>query len=393
MTKTKSQKMRAKGAKKNVKGKKSWEFNLIKTGNNQLAFESGNSMGNVGRNARMPQDVSAVRNAPKSRSSGGDKSIEMDEFIALVNGSLTFEATAYAIQPGLSRSFPFGAKIASLYERYRVEAIEYYFKPLVSGYAVGGQAGKVLLSCDYDALTALPASTQEVEAMDPHADGMPYQSISLFLDPRRCTPPTGKFTRTGMVAGGDVKTYDSGVLYACAAGNQETVPVGELRVRYKFSLMNPRLVNVTRPPPCNCSSVYTWNNAPFSITSGGTLAKMQGASFRSNPGIALGITGTGGDFFPPVGTYIITIGGSLAAAGGASAVNGLGIQIQVNGTQIAAFSESLATGLVLFPSFATQTAYTIEEGDVVTFMMSVTTPVAGAAITSYGLSQITFHMI
>ena len=312
MTKTKSQKARAKAAKTKSEAprprrEKKWEFNLVKTGNNSLSYGSGNRL----RAREVPQDI-AVVSRPRSSPGIMEVPLVQDEFVALIDGSASFSSQAFPIQPGLPAAFPFGSKIASLYERYVVRDLAFYFKPTVSGFAVGGQAGKVLLSVDYDALSAPPATIQEVESMDPHIDGMPYQSVELRLDPRRCTPPGGKFTRSAMVPGGDLKTYDAGTLFVSVAGNLTAANIGELRVRYTLSLMNPRLT-ATKLAPCNCIAVFVAPvDTPF--PSGGTPAVggfLPLAGYPNQLGITFDLVAK--QFTVPAGTYRITIDSALYA--------------------------------------------------------------------------------
>jgi len=323
MTKTKSQKARAKAAKTAGSGGqgrrshwtadppparrgKKWEFNLVKTGNNSLSYGSGNSV----RARNMPEDI-AVVSRPRSSPGIMEVPLVQDEFVALIDGSSSFTSRAFPIQPGMGATFPFGSKVASLYERYQVRDLAFYFKPTVSGFAVGGQAGKVLLSVDYDALSAAPSSIQEVESMDPHIDGMPYQSIELRLDPQRCTPKGGKFTRQTMVPGGDLKTYDAGTLFVSVAGNLTAANIGELRVRYTLSLMNPRLTAV-KIAPCNCISVFRApGDTPFPAALSNMLGFVQAPENYNPLGILVNVVG--GGFTIPAGTYRVSLNTSFYA--------------------------------------------------------------------------------
>lgn len=313
MTKTKSQKARAKAAKTQTRSEptarrgKKWEFNLVKTGNNSLSYGSGNSV----RGRNVPQDIEVV-SRPRQNPGIMEVPLVQDEFVALIDGSASFASTAFPIQPAMAATFPFGSKIASLYERYQVKDLAFYFKPVVSGYAVGGQAGKVLLSVDYDALSGPPATVQEVETMDPHVDGMPYQSIELRLDPQRCTPKGGKFTRQGMVPGGDLKTYDAGTLFVSVTGNLTASNIGELRVRYTLSLMNPRLTAV-KVAPCNCISVF---RAPagsgFQPALGVNIGGFALAPENYNP-LGINYDVAGGTFTLMAGTYRVNLSSTIYA--------------------------------------------------------------------------------
>lgn len=312
MTKTKSQKLRqaaakasggAQGAPRGARqGKKlkRWEFNLIKTGNVSANYMSGNSARSMISNkpTRKVREIVDQPGLGKLTQVNSGQIIEQDEFIGLVNGSETIESTSYSIQPGLAAVFPWGSKVANLYERYSILDVCFYYKPTVSPFAVGGQQGKMVLSIDYDAAEGPPTTIQEAETMDPHADGLPYENISLCVDPSRATPAGGKFIRPGPVAGTDIKTYDAGNLYVTAAGTATSAQVGELRVRYRISFSNPRLSAPT-VAPCRCLTSYDLNDA--AVVSGATLVNWVVAN---NP---LGIALAAGIFTLPPGHYVMSL--------------------------------------------------------------------------------------
>jgi len=171
--------------------------------------------------------------------------IEEDEYIAEVNGSVGFATTAYAINPGQQGTFPWAYKIAGLYEKYKFEMLEFYYKREVSEFATNGQAGKVMLSADYDASDSAPATKQQVEDTVPHIDGMPCTpQINLRLDCSQMANQDSKYVRPGaQPANTDIKTYDAGNFYISTYGCTNTSVVGELRVRYRCRLMVPVLEN------------------------------------------------------------------------------------------------------------------------------------------------------
>jgi len=150
--------------------------------------------------------------------------VEMDEVIRIIAGTLDFDTSQQRVQIADPTMFPWAAQIAKLYERYKFKFCEFYYKPIVSGFAPAGQSGKVILSFDYDSVTPLLTDYRTAETMDPHSDGLPCEIISMKLEPERLTPSVGKFVRVGVVpVGTDPKTYDAGVLnvhsgYECTWG-------------------------------------------------------------------------------------------------------------------------------------------------------------------------------
>jgi hypothetical protein len=171
--------------------------------------------------------------------------IEEDEYIQDVNGSVAFSGTAFPVNPGLFSCLPWGSKIASLYEEYEFESLEFYYKRVVSEYASNGQAGKVMLSFDYDSLDLLPTSKQQVEDTVPHVDGMPCEPVlRLKIDCQLLRKNPCKFVRIGQPSGQfDLKTYDAGQLLVSTQGNFSNAVIGELHVRYRLALKKPVLTN------------------------------------------------------------------------------------------------------------------------------------------------------
>jgi hypothetical protein len=237
--------------------------------------------------------------------------IEEDEYIAEVSGSVAFATTAYSINPGQSGTFPWASKVAGLYEKYRFTSLEFYYRREVSEFATNGSAGKVMLSCDYDASDAAPTTKQQVEDTVPHADGMPCtERIILRVDCRQMARQDSFYVRPGaQPANTDIKTYDSGVLYVSTYGCTNTTVVGELRVKYRCELSVPVLLTVP-------STAITGSTQYFSqsgIASGATTvaAAMFGgvtASSILGVGVVDGTIGFGkGQFTFPAGRYLVEL--------------------------------------------------------------------------------------
>jgi len=225
------------------------------------------------RSANYAQAVGNLRNRPRrgaSKGSGGNRTgrrfpsgaatrgrrttrICEDEYVAEVAGSTGFATAQYPINPGQALTFPWLSKEALLWEKYHFEQLEFYYRPEVSAFATNGQAGKVMLSCDYDASDAPPATKQQVEDTHPHQDAMPYEDVYLRLEPNEMYQSSdAKYVRPGGLPGGsDIKTYDCGNLFVSTIGNTNTTTIGELRVRYCVVFDVPVLENTAGAPQNN----------------------------------------------------------------------------------------------------------------------------------------------
>jgi len=196
------------------------------------------------------------------------QTITEDEYIGEIPGSVAFSTTSYPINPGQSSTFPWGSKIAALYEKYCFNYLEFYYRREVSEFNANGAQGKVLLSCDYDASDNPPTSKQQVEDTEPHVDGMPCtDTIVLRLDPKQLWHQDSCYVRPGaQPANTDIKTYDCGNLYVSTQGCVNTSDIGELRVRYQCVLLVPVLENAISTPTIGQTTTISWSSLASAAT-------------------------------------------------------------------------------------------------------------------------------
>lgn len=226
-----------------------------------------------------------------------------DEYVADVNGSVAFATTAYAFNPGQSVTFPRFNKEAILFEKWTCISAEPYYKPQVSAFATNGQAGKVLLSFDYDPSDAPPATKQQVEDSDPHSDCMPYEYCTLVLDPRLLNGNrNGKFVRPGGLPGSaSIHDFDGGTLFVSTIGNTNATNIGELRIKSSWILEKPILEN-TIVAPTNFHVSRFESTAAEAMVSGVNLT-LKLATTTANGLIIAFVAGVG---TLPVGNYVVT---------------------------------------------------------------------------------------
>jgi len=278
---------------------------LIPASRNQQSKKSrkggGRASGNVrSSNARARKG----RNFPSGQASRGRRTTRIceDEYIAEVAGSTGFVTTQYPINPGQALTFPWLSKEALLWEKYRFEELEFYYRPEVSAFATNGQAGKVMLSCDYDASDPPPATKQQVEDTHPHEDAMPYESVILRLEPNEMYQSSdAKYVRPGGLPGSsDIKTYDCGNLFVSTIGNTNTSTVGELRVRYCVVFDVPVLENTAGAPQNNQVSWFQDGTEIGYTTATPALAPLATASANG-----LLAVNTAGSILLPAGNYLV----------------------------------------------------------------------------------------
>jgi hypothetical protein len=249
---------------------------------------------------------SAANRFPSGQTSYSNRSTRnvqvFDEYVAEVSGSVAFAVTSYPFNPGQVLTFPRFSREAVLFEKWKCVSAEVYYKPQVSAFATNGQAGKVMLSFDYDPSDVPPATKQQVEDSDPHADCMPYEVCRLRLDPRLLNGGRdGKYVRPGGLPGSaSIHDFDGGIINVSTVGNTNATNIGELRILSSWVLEKPILEAATSVPS-NFHVSYLRSTADESLTT--TVAfTLKLATTVSN---GLGVTNTAGVITLPAGNYVV----------------------------------------------------------------------------------------
>jgi len=250
-----------------------------------------------------------------------------DEFIAPVVGSVAFAVTSYAINPGNATTFPWLSQQAKQWEKYHFNYLQFYYKRVVSEFATNGTTGKVMMNVDFDANDPPPSTKQQIEDSDPRVDGMPCENISLPLRANQLhsLTPMLYVRSAGLPGNADIKTFDAGNFNLATQGNQNTSEIGELRVKYSVSFVNP-VLEATTVAPRNYN-VSSYRTASTSLTS--TLGAIVANGTEMANGI--GTVNAAGFITLPAGNYLITASTKFTFGGLATQVS---MNIQKNGVSL-----------------------------------------------------------
>jgi hypothetical protein len=208
--------------------------------------------------------------------------------------------------PGQSSTFPWLYTIAKNYEKYRFLELCFFYKPEVTEFTSNVNTGKVILSADYDASDAAPSTKQQMEDVDPHADGMPYQLIQLTLDPRQMFQMSdARYVRiAGLPGSSDIKTYDCANFFLAVQGQVANSTIGELHVRYTVELSVPVIEDVVQAP-INYSVTSFQDTAASLTTATPYQPLLNAASSTSVVKVnGIGVVNTAGSIVPPAGNYL-----------------------------------------------------------------------------------------
>lgn len=168
------------------------------------------------------------------------------EYIADVTSSTAFANKSFAVNPGLSSSFPWLASIAANFTQYRFLGLIYEYRTTSSTIASTNPAmGAVCLSSEYN-VYALPFTNKQ--EVDNNMWTTSSRPCDTFVHPIECAPLMNPlqvyFIRTGSVpTGQDARLYDLCNIQLITSGAQTAAvgTIGELWCTYEVELLKPQL--------------------------------------------------------------------------------------------------------------------------------------------------------
>jgi len=234
--------------------------------------------------------------------------IEKDEYVGDVLGSggaNLVGVTKFPFNPGQASLFPLGAAEAAKWTNWKCEYCEVYLLHEVSEFATDGSTGKVILAFDYNAANDTPTTKQQVEDMH-SASAMGCEDVGLRLMPNLLNKADPKYVRTGVKpAGTDIRLYDGGNLFVVSAGQAGTTKISELRVRYRFRMFLPTLLNPTGGLSDDSTVAQFQSVAGGEANTAGSGMNQQLLLAGAQVGSALFVN-TAGSIVPPAGDYQVT---------------------------------------------------------------------------------------
>jgi hypothetical protein len=265
-------------------------------------------------------------NPTKGSTNRSEQSIVEEEYIADVAGSATFVTTGYAINPGNATTFPWGNRVAQLYDEYNFVSLEFRYERIASEFNTSASTGEIILSIDYNATDPAPTTLQQVLATRTKNKGMPCDPvIPLRADCALMRTQPSKYVLTGaQPAGTDAKTFNAGILYVSVQGTG-TGTLGRLFVKYHCKLKEPVLepatvaggvIHFTGITPTSAN-----NFATMTLQPGGTPALLGITAAANVITFPAGVPGNYLVCFDVYASTSCTALGAFAPSAGASALN------------------------------------------------------------------------
>jgi hypothetical protein len=212
------------------------------------------------------------------------------EFLGDIESGTTFVSTEFALNPGLSTSFPWLSSIAQNFQQYEFHGLLFEFKSTsaVALASTNTALGVNILATQYNSLDNSFINKVEMENYEYSTSACPAESM---IHPIECAPfeksVRMQYVRNGAVPSGeDARFYDLGRTTIASVGAQQASICGELWVTYDVEFFKPRLVagSYTSQFAHYPNGAYTNTNILSSV-------------ITSNSGnLALSITATGAGY-------------------------------------------------------------------------------------------------
>jgi len=274
-------------------------------------------------NAKFHDHMSGAENGsvlmsgriPEFASGGGTHKnvICFEERVASIYSSVDFNSTNFAINPGVSQTFPYLSSLACCYQQYQMLGCLFHFRSLLADSVSTFQSlGEVAMATQYDpARTVGFRSMNEVLNSDFASSSKGSRSFFHMIE---CAPKeTGimtKYLRNQGVSADAERWDDIGDLQVVTQGFPSAgVLVGELWVTYKVALLKPSMNAMV--------SAKTWHgkNTSGTVINGGNettssiFSRVSTVTGSSLPAMSSSLSdGVQGISMPKIpGNYTVTV--------------------------------------------------------------------------------------
>lgn len=198
---------------------------------------------NQRRSNRAPGAPIAMGSSSMNPRNSNDYPIHNVERICEIGVSEFTGIKRFQINPGLMTTFPWLSNIAGSFDRYMFKRLVFRYKPTCPTTTTG----QVVFAWDYDALDPIPRDNREMCQETFWKAISPWQSGTFSI------PGINKnlYTRGGVIAGSDLKTYDVGQLFISVDVDADNV--GYIEAEYDVVLKDKQPDFIHEAPRSNTS--------------------------------------------------------------------------------------------------------------------------------------------
>jgi len=167
------------------------------------------------------------------------------EYLQDIKSSVNFESSVFAINPGVSSTFPWLSTVAANFEEYIIHGAVVYLNTTAGASVASTNTALGLwgVVTQYDPSEPAFPTKQQAENYVGCQSAVPSQSLMHGIE---CKPRTGvldrRYIRTGDLDSAlDIKFYDWGNTQVFTSGSQNANVIGELWISYDVEFFKPRL--------------------------------------------------------------------------------------------------------------------------------------------------------
>lgn len=220
---------------------------------------------------RRTGQAAIVRNRPNGIS------VKHRTFLTPISCEVNFDAEKFSVNPGMASTFPWLAKIAARYDKYRFRRLRFEYRSVVAT----SSPGVIMMSFDYDAADAVPNSKLQQAQTIPNAENNVWMNNDLNVP----CDSNWRFVRQGDVSNTDIKTYDFGNLVVSSLYGSGLIG-GELYVEYEVEFEKP-----TEPAPLSQQIRSTTPTVADPLTGATSEGPAQAFSIYNNNSIQCKVPG------------------------------------------------------------------------------------------------------
>lgn len=222
------------------------------------------------------------------------------ELIGDVPGSIAYTCTKYALNPGLTASFPRLAREAAVWQHYRFTKLRYRFVTRTGT----GTVGSVILSPSYNPAEPSPADEKEASNTQDSVEDVSWsKEIVCNLKPASMHATSSKKQIRYFNVPGDYNLYDCGNMYVCTKGQVGTDVIGKLWVDYTIEFFVPQSIP-TNPEPRELTWLVSDLTGPINTAFNKDFTWPQPTASNNPLGLIVDSV-TPKDMSLPLGTYLI----------------------------------------------------------------------------------------
>lgn len=164
------------------------------------------------------------------------------EYLGDYAGTAGFNNNTFALNPGISSTFPWLSSVAGNYQEYKFHGLVFEFRSLITDFVATGAPGVVVMSTNYNADAPVYTTKQQMENAEYAVSVKPTVNLLHGVEcAENQTILAEKYVRTGAVpAGQDLRLYDLGTFQFATQANP-VQNLGELWVSYCVEFFKPIL--------------------------------------------------------------------------------------------------------------------------------------------------------